>query len=194
MHLSLYLTKNFDSLIGGNKWYGTALVATVTIAYQGQGSNKSMGVAGGGGGCYQTQREANRWEWECGAERGKKLKGGEEKDVTGARVNWAHAPFLHLHPQLPVPSLSLSTTFVSAGAYIIKITSSLFITTCGRAAQSCLITHGGWRFSPGVSDVPYPEGRIEMKEFLHPVIYCSPPTELCPVQTGIPDNSLQCFI
>ncbi len=88
-----------------------------------------MGVAGGGGGCYQTQREANRWEGECGAERGKKRKGGEEKDVTGARVNWAHAPFLHLHPQLPVPSLSLSTTFVSAGASILKITSSLFITT-----------------------------------------------------------------
>ncbi len=52
-----------------------------------------------------------------------------KKYVTGARVNWAHAPFLHLHPQLPVPSLSLSTTFVSAGAFIIKITSSLFITT-----------------------------------------------------------------
>lgn len=107
----------------------TALVATVTVAYQGRGSNKSVGVAGGGGGCYQSQSEANRWERECDAERGKEWKEGEEKDVTGAQVNWAHAPFLHLHPQLPVPSLSLSTTFVFAGASIIKITSSLFITT-----------------------------------------------------------------
>lgn len=36
-------------VLWGNKWYGTALVATVTIANQGRGSNKSMGVAGGWG-------------------------------------------------------------------------------------------------------------------------------------------------
>lgn len=57
-------------------------------------------------------------------------KGTERR--RGKRCNWvnrAHAPFLHLHPQLPVPSLALSTTFVSAGASIIKITSCLFITT-----------------------------------------------------------------
>lgn len=120
--LSLF-NKNVECLIRGNKWYRTALVATETIAYQGRESNKTMGVARGGGGCYQTQREGNRWELPIGE---RERKGGKE-DVTGAQVNWAHAPFLHLRPQLPVPSSSLSTTFVSAGASIIKITSSLFI-------------------------------------------------------------------
>lgn len=48
-------------------------------------------------------------------------KPSKERDVTGA-----HAPFLQ--PQLPVPSLQLSTTFVFTGASVIKITSSLFIT------------------------------------------------------------------
>lgn len=135
---------------------------------------------GGGGGCYQTQREANRWEWECGAEKGKEWKGGEEKIC-----NWRSSELSSRTISPPPPS--------TPSAVIITINNiclcwclhhknhiiSLYY-NCGKAAQACLITHGGWLFSPGASDVPYPEGRIE---FLHPIIYCSPSTVLCPVQT-----------
>lgn len=126
-------------------------------------------------------------------------EGKETERRRGKRCNWGSSELSSRTISPPPPStpsaviITINNICLYWGLHHKNHIISLYY-NCGRAAQACLITHGGWRFSPGASDVPYPEGRIEMKEFLHPIIYCSPPTELCPVQTGIPDNSLQCFI